>query len=211
VLPEPPPSPKVPSAQHLSICMIVKNEASILARCLESALPIADEIIINDTGSTDSTIDVARKFEAHIIQSEWKNDFSYSRNYSLQAASSEWVLWLDADDIVPAQSVPIINDLKKENPDKVFGFIVRNERPGETGTEFIQARMFPKHPDIFFEHRIHEQMMFSAMRKGLKLIETMAVIKHHGYADPEALKSKAKRNIRLQVRPRKQRYGTKMS
>jgi glycosyltransferase involved in cell wall biosynthesis len=177
--------------------MIVKNEASILGRCLKSVVPVADEIIVVDTGSSDSTIDVARANNAHIIQTEWKNDFSLARNRSLKAASGEWILWLDADDVVPAPSLPIIEELKKETADKVFGFIVRNEKPGNTGTEFIQARMFPNRPEIFFERRIHEQMMMSALRQGLSLVETNAIVEHHGYSDPKTVQSKARRNIPL--------------
>ena len=175
--------------------MIVKNEGRILGKCLRSVLPCADEIIIVDTGSTDSTVEVARSFGARIIHSDWKNDFSYSRNCSLREATCEWILWLDADDYVPAESLPVINSLKKETPDKVFGFIVRNEKPGNTGTEFIQSRMFPNRPEIFFERRIHEQMMLSAMRQGLTLVETKAVVEHHGYADPQSVQIKAQRNI----------------
>jgi glycosyltransferase involved in cell wall biosynthesis len=197
VQPEHNPTTKTLLKLQLSICMIVKNEASVLNQCLKSAVPCADEIIIVDTGSTDSTIEIAKKFGARITQSEWKDDFSFSRNCSLKEASCEWILWLDADDVVPDQSIRIINDLKKESADKVFGFIVRNQKPGNTGTEFIQARMFPNRPDIYFERRIHEQMMLSAMRIGLKLIDTGAVIEHHGYADPGAVRGKAKRNIPL--------------
>ncbi len=177
--------------------MIVKNEAAVLGRCLASIKPAADEIIVVDTGSDDATIAVAEGFTTHVVRSDWKNDFSYSRNLSIRDASSEWILWLDADDVVPANSLPIISDLKKKQSDKVFGFVIRNEKPGATGTEFIQARMFPNRPEIFFERRIHEQMMPSALRQGLKLIETNAVIEHHGYADPVEMGRKVLRNIPL--------------
>jgi Glycosyltransferases involved in cell wall biogenesis len=183
--------------QALSICLIVKNEAELLARCLESCRDIADETIVVDTGSTDATIKIAESHGARVITSEWKNDFSYSRNISLQNASCAWILWLDADDVVLSQSIPVINALKKEKPDKVFGFVVRNQKPGNTGTEFVQARMFPNDHRIFFERRIHEQMMLSALRIGLKLFETQAVVEHHGYADPMDLNKKAQRNIGL--------------
>ncbi len=183
--------------QTLSICMIVKNEARLLGRCLESCRDIADEIIINDTGSTDVTVEIAQSHGARVVVSEWKNDFSYSRNISLRAASCAWILWLDADDVVPSQSIPIINDLKKSVGDQVFGFVVRNQKPGGTGTEFVQARMFPNDSRICFERRIHEQMMLSALRIGLKLVETRAVVEHYGYAEPDLLNQKALRNIGL--------------
>jgi tetratricopeptide (TPR) repeat protein len=177
--------------------MIVKNEAALLGRCLQSVKEVADEIIVVDTGSVDETILVARNHGATVVRSEWRDDFSQARNVSLRGATGRWILWLDADDVVPSQSITLINDLKKEKPDKVFGFVVRNEKPGNTGTEFIQARMFPNLPDIYFERKIHEQMMFSALRRGLRLVETGVVIEHHGYADPAGMLAKARRNIDL--------------
>ena len=166
-------------------------------RCLRSIRSVADQIVIVDTGSTDSTVEVAAASGALIIKGEWRDDFALARNISLQNATGEWILWLDADDFVPQASLELIGKLKKEKPDRVFGFIVRNQRPNNTGTEFMQARMFPNRPDIFFERRIHEQMMPSALRLGMILENKPVVIEHHGYADPEMLKMKAERNVKL--------------
>jgi tetratricopeptide (TPR) repeat protein len=193
-----PPS-RAKSEGTLSVCMIVKNEAEFLARCLSSVRPVADEIVVVDTGSQDMTADVAVSFGAKVVNAQWQNDFSYARNISLDHATCAWILWLDADDIVPAQSIPALEQLKKEKPDRVFGFIVRNQRPSDTGTEFVQARMFPNRPDITFERRVHEQMMPSALRTGLAMEKRTVVIEHHGYADPETLKAKARRNIGLML------------
>lgn len=181
----------------LSVCMIVKNEAAILERCLTSIKPASDEIIVVDTGSSDNTIEIAEKHGALVVLSQWKDDFSWSRNLSIRDAQSRWILWLDADDFVPSDSIPLINKLKDEKPNKVFGMIVRNQKPNGTGTEFIQARMFPNHPDIYFERPIHEQVMPSALKLGLTLVNTPIVIEHHGYADPEDMAKKAKRNVLL--------------
>jgi tetratricopeptide (TPR) repeat protein len=177
--------------------MIVKNEAEGIGRCLESVMGFADEIVVVDTGSRDGTADVAQRMGAVVVRSDWRDDFSYSRNISLSRATSEWILWLDGDDAVPAPSVPLINGMKHDAPDKVFGFIVKNEKPGNTGSEFIQARMFPNRRDIYFERRIHEQMMPSALRLGMRLVESAAVIEHHGYADADKVREKSCRNIRL--------------
>jgi glycosyltransferase involved in cell wall biosynthesis len=185
------------SVGTLSICMIVKNESQLLGRCLESIRSEADEIIVVDTGSTDSTVEVAKGFGSKVIEVEWKNDFAWARNISLERATCQWILWLDADDIVPVQSLPIINRLKKGIPDKVLGFIVRNQRPNNTGTEFVQARMFPNRADIYFERKIHEQMMPSALKAGMEMEKCDAVVEHHGYADPATLKKKALRNVNL--------------
>ncbi len=185
------------SISTLSVCMIVKNEAGILERCLKSIKPTADEIIIVDTGSEDNTVKVAKDFGAKVILSDWRNDFSYSRNISIKEAQSQWILWLDADDFIPEESISLINNLKKDKPDKVFGMVVKNQKPNGTGTEFIQARMFPNNPSIFFENPIHEQVMPSALRLGFNLVNTAVIIEHYGYADQDCLKKKAQRNISL--------------
>ena len=177
--------------------MIVRNEAAIIARCIQSIRPVADQIIVVDTGSADDTVAIARSCGAEVVTAAWRDDFAWARNISLDHATGAWVLWLDADDVVPAESLPKLLSLKNSEPDRVFGLVVRNERPGNTGSEFIQARMFPNFAEIRFEGVIHEQMMPSAMRLGLFLEQQDVVVEHHGYADPEMLKSKALRNIEL--------------
>lgn len=181
----------------LSVCMIVKNEADYLARCLQSVGSVADEIIVVDTGSTDSTPQIASSNGAKVILEQWRNDFAWARNISIRDATGAWILWLDADDIVPESALPLLDKLKRTAPDRVWGMIVRNERPNGTGSEFLQARMFPNRPDIYFERKIHEQMMPSALRIGLKMEHCDAVIEHHGYADPQVLKKKASRNVKM--------------
>lgn len=181
----------------LSICMIVKNEEKLLGRCLQSIKEVADELVVVDTGSTDSTVKVAEDFGANVIRAQWKNDFAWARNISIKQATCQWILWLDADDVVPSESIPMIKELKSRTPDRVYALVVRNERPGNTGTEFMQARMFPNRSDILFERSIHEQMMPSALRIGMKLENQNVVIEHHGYADPDILKRKAKRNVEM--------------
>ncbi|MBI5095743.1 MAG: glycosyltransferase [Candidatus Hydrogenedentes bacterium] len=84
----------------LSVVMIVKNEAHCLADCLRSAQSIASEIVIGDTGSTDATADVARSFGAVVHDVPWHDDFAEARNAVLARANGEWLLHLDADEVV---------------------------------------------------------------------------------------------------------------
>ncbi|HLV33337.1 MAG TPA: glycosyltransferase [Chitinispirillaceae bacterium] len=184
----------------LSVCMIVKNESANIQRSLQNLNGVADELVVVDTGSTDSTVETAKEFGAKIICDPWRQDFSWSRNISLQNATCQWILWLDADDSVPIESLDALNKLKKEKPDRVFSFIVRNEHPGNTGTEFFQARMFPNHPQIRFERSIHEQITPSAFRLGMKLEKKNIVIYHHGYSNPVLLKQKAHRNLKMLIK-----------
>lgn len=84
----------------ISLCMIVKNEEEALERCLASAADMMDEIIIVDTGSTDGTKDIAGKFTEHILGFQWIDDFAAARNYAFSQASMDYIMWLDADDVI---------------------------------------------------------------------------------------------------------------
>ena len=84
----------------VSVCMIVKNEEKKLSRCLESVKPYGFEIVIVDTGSQDKTCEVASHFTDKIFHFAWCDDFSAARNYSLEMASNDWILMLDADEVI---------------------------------------------------------------------------------------------------------------
>lgn len=100
-------------SMKLSLCMIVKDEEAVLGRCLASAAAIADEIVVADTGSTDATKDVARRFSARVFDCAWTDDFSAARNFSFEQATGDYLLWLDADDIIPSDMVPAFLTLKE--------------------------------------------------------------------------------------------------
>jgi len=80
--------------------MIVKNEEAVLERCIKSALGIFDELIIVDTGSSDNTKKIAKKYTDKVYDFVWVNDFSAARNHSFSKASKQYIMWLDADDII---------------------------------------------------------------------------------------------------------------
>lgn len=181
----------------LTLSMIVKNEESNLPRALSNIASICDEIIIVDTGSTDSTVEIAKSFGATIIETTWENDFAKARNLSIKDASSDWILWLDGDDFVPEESIPHIKKLLSKPTDTVYAFTVKNERPDGTGTEFLQARLFPNRKGLSFERPVHEQVMLSAVRKGMRMTQSSAWVEHHGYADADELKRKAARNVKI--------------
>jgi len=94
----------------LSLCMIVKNEEHFLEQCLNSVKDLVDEIIIVDTGSTDRTKEIAKKFNAKIFDFEWIDDFSKARNESLKNATGDWILVLDADETISSQNHQRIKD-----------------------------------------------------------------------------------------------------
>lgn len=88
----------------ISLCMIVKNEEKILERCLDSVADLCDEIIIVDTGSTDRTKELARKYTDKIFDFEWIDDFSAARNYAFSRATQEYIYSADADEVLDEEN-----------------------------------------------------------------------------------------------------------
>ena len=84
----------------ISLCMIVKNESAVLARCLDSIADLMDEIIIVDTGSTDNTKEIAAQYTSRIYDFKWTSDFSAARNFSFSKATMEYIYTADADEIL---------------------------------------------------------------------------------------------------------------
>ena len=84
----------------ISLCMIVKNEAEVLARCLDSVCDLMDEIIIVDTGSTDDTKAVAARYTDQVYNFTWTNDFSAARNFSFSLANMDYIYAPDADEVL---------------------------------------------------------------------------------------------------------------
>ncbi len=109
---------------NVSLCMIVKNEEKVLGRCLSSVASLVDEIVIADTGSTDKTKEIAKSFTDRVYDFAWIDDFSAARNYSFSLATGDYIMWLDADDIVQPQEAEkwsvLKNTLKRESPNAVF-------------------------------------------------------------------------------------------
>lgn len=84
----------------ISLCMIVKNEEQVLARCLDSVADLMDEIIIVDTGSTDHTREIAAKYTGRVYDYIWKDDFADARNYSFSKATMDYIYCADADEVL---------------------------------------------------------------------------------------------------------------
>ncbi|MBQ8758186.1 MAG: glycosyltransferase [Clostridia bacterium] len=96
-----------------SLCMIVKNEEAVLSRCLDSVKDVFDEIIIVDTGSSDRTKQIASEYTDKIYDYRWINDFSAARNFSFLKATGDYIMWLDADDILKEEDRLALLSLKK--------------------------------------------------------------------------------------------------
>lgn len=95
----------------LSVCLIVRNEEEVIARVLDCAKKIADEIVIVDTGSTDKTVEIAEQYTQKIYFCEWNNNFSDVRNFAFNKAECDYLMWLDADDVITDDNCKKIKEL----------------------------------------------------------------------------------------------------
>ena len=96
----------------ISVCMIVKNEEKRLAACLDCLVPIADEIIIVDTGSVDKTKEIARKYTDSIFDFKWIDDFSAARNFAFSKATMDYIYTADADELIDSANVELFKRVK---------------------------------------------------------------------------------------------------
>lgn len=183
----------------ISLCMIVKNEALNLPRCLESVKGQVDEIVIVDTGSDDGTLDVAARYGAKTLTFPWNNDFSAARNVSLDHASGDWILWLDADEeLLPSAHGIALRQLAREAQGGGYLVPIENILPdGKTSVHYA-VRFFRKFSGIRFEGKAHEHVGNWLLRRGIHLDRSPVVIRHWGYAGSKgALLQKLDRNLKL--------------
>lgn len=185
----------------ISVCMIVKNEAHNLPRCLSTLKPIAGELVIVDTGSTDATRDIAEAFGAKVYEHPWTGDFSEARNVSLDKAEGDWILVMDADEVVARADHDVIVAMTRtaEARNVAWAIVTRNYTPiynliewtgndgsyanEEAGTGWCPStklRLFPNDRRIRFQNRVHELVEPAVARLGLKVRLAPIPIHHYG-------------------------------
>ncbi|MCL6456586.1 MAG: tetratricopeptide repeat protein [Gorillibacterium sp.] len=190
---------------RISLCMIVKNEEDVIAHCLRSTRTAADEWIVVDTGSTDRTVEIAQNEGATVYSREWLNDFAASRNESIELATGEWILVLDADETLEEGQGEMLRQLVADAAD-ADGFFVRIMN--YIGTDSKQAnssvsaslRLFRNKPAYRYAGRIHEQIVQPILtaHPQARLIYSSLQLNHGGYL-PEVVqkKNKVQRNLEL--------------
>lgn len=186
----------------ISACLIVRNEALVLERCLSSLSGAVDEIVVVDTGSTDATPAIAAGFGARVCRYEWSNDFSAARNVGLDAASCDWILTIDADEYLAdgAQSqVRAIVD--RTNADGIL-VTVRNLLAADDLIQSAESqivRLFRRRDHVRFAGIIHEEVTTAITSRGGRIVGSSIVIVHDGYSrdTTQASGSRAERNLPL--------------
>lgn len=187
----------------LTIGMIVKNEEKWLDKCLSAIKPILDnvdsELIVTDTGSTDKTVEIAKKYTDKVLHFDWIGDFSAARNFGLEKAQGEWFMMLDADDIFRScdNITEFFNsgEYKKYNAASYISRNIIKTENGDTYGDILAPRMVKLHPETRYVNAIHEYLTtFDPPYKNLKDIAD-----HYGYyyETQEQKQSKFRRNSEL--------------
>ncbi|WP_169332843.1 glycosyltransferase [Effusibacillus pohliae] len=186
----------------ISLCMIVKNEADHLPRCLQSVKGAVDEIIVVDTGSTDGTAAVARRFGADVFCVSWRDDFAYARNQGVDRASGDWILFLDGDEELDPDDREKLRLCAQHPEFEAFFLQIHNYiGDGSQGATINPVlRLFKNRPEYRFEGRIHEQIAASICRHKPEAAFHITDIKihHYGYQQETVRKKdKIHRNLKL--------------
>jgi GT2 family glycosyltransferase/Flp pilus assembly protein TadD/SAM-dependent methyltransferase len=204
-----PKSIKKGNLKSLSFSMIAKNEERFIAKCLRSVKPIADEMIVVDTGSTDRTKEIARAFGARVLEFPWTGDFSEARNFSLSQAEGGWIFSLDADEVIASVDYVRIREIVEKSKPTAFKVVTRNystevgaqgftanigeypmEESGLGWFPSTKVRLFPNHGGIRFENPVHEFVEGTIGRAGVPLKDSPIPVHHYGRLDNKKLKEK---------------------
>lgn len=176
----------------LSLCMIVKNEERFLARCLASVKDYVDEIIVVDTGSTDKTAEIAKRYNAKVYYHKWQNHFSRARNLSLRYATCDWVLVMDADEEIEKKDVLKLKEVIKANDKDVLYVPVINRKSGGVKSESLiyTERLYRNHLGFHYTGPVHNLLNHNGKikRENIRLY-------HYGYyLNKDVMEAKFKRS-----------------
>lgn len=199
-------------APRISLCVIARDEAANLARCLESARPYVDELVVVDTGSSDETVEIARACGAVVGHFTWCDDFAAARNAALDLASGDWFLKLDADEVLDPVTAAHLRHLVQQpgapGRPRCYALLIRHhhhQAGGDHGggeaavIEQYEGRLAQRLPGVRFVGRIHEVIRHTGDPSLLEYVYTDRVrIDHYGHqAGAVRDRRKVERNLRL--------------
>jgi len=179
--------------------MIVRNEAQTLPALLDRMREGVDEMVVVDTGSTDGTAEVARERGARVFGSEWCDDFSAARNFAIDQCRHEWILALDADEMLSNEDVQKLRGLADGEADVAYALETRNYTDASENTGWVRlgedareargftgyfpsrkVRLFPNLDGVRFRGPVHELVEPSLKELGIGIEESDAIVHHYG-------------------------------
>ena len=170
----------------LSVCLIVKDEEPVLERCLRCAEQIADELIVVDTGSRDRSVEIARRFTDRVFLHPWQNSFAEARNYSFDQASGDYIMWLDADDVILPEDIRRLLRLKEELPGDTDVVCTTYKNYSEDGIYdyILRDRIFRRMPELHWIHDVHEAVPIRPEWKSLDVPDVSIIHKKERVNEP---------------------------
>lgn len=185
----------------ISACLITKNEAENIGRCLESLKDISNEIIVVDTGSTDNTVEIATSLHAKVYHYQWDNNFSNAKNYALDKTTGDWIIFLDADEYLESNTQKaLVQVIKRVHNNKDFDAILLKM----INTEGVNGRIISENPilrifrgncGIKYTGAIHEYPIKNGKPlKAASISDFSLIVYHTGYSS-EILPAKTQRNL----------------
>ena len=189
---------------RISACVITKNEAENLPRWLASMRVFADEMIVVDTGSTDATVETARAGGALVYHFDWINDFAAAKNFALDQAKGDWIVFTDADEYFTEESAPRVRPLIEEYDKKETfdGFIVHlvnidMDTGALLGTSAQVQRIFRRAPHIRFVGSIHEHVENLSGDPAREMAMAPGLVLYHTGYSPRIIKEKSRRDLEM--------------
>lgn len=189
----------------ITAAIICKNESRCIARCLSSMTDAVDEILVIDTGSTDNTLEIVNTFpKARIISFQWCDDFSAARNFGLAHITTEWVIWVDADEYLNPEDIPVIKEVagifhNTINP-SIIGIVIHDLIADRVFDDYGAYRMFNLKFNFKYWGKIHERIGGAKQCEDREIFRTYVRLRffHDGYNKTQLTdKNKIERNLVL--------------
>lgn len=196
---------------QISLCMIVRDEEPSIARCLQSAGQLADELILVDTGSGDATPRIGREMGAQVFPFPWGGDFAAARNFSLEKARGAWILWLDADEeLIVTDRASLLSQMQGTGAQGLsvpMRHFYGAQPPCEQQVHFSSAiRLFRGDAGLIFQGRVHERLR-PADGGDIRVEAAQGLrIDHYGYME-QGRGRKCARNLALLLKEWDERQG----
>ncbi|HEU0169356.1 MAG TPA: glycosyltransferase family 2 protein, partial [Chloroflexota bacterium] len=166
----------------LSVCLIVRDEERNLERCLTSLEPLAADVVVVDTGSSDATPALAQRLGARLFHFAWCDDFAAARNASLAQARGEWVMWIDADEALAQAQPDALSGLLEGSAPAYLMAQKSLSEAGAVDSIAWQRRLVRRATHPRFQGRVHEQLIVDGIADEGWQRQDGVWVWHYGYA-----------------------------
>jgi len=185
----------------ISCCILTYNEERCISRCLKSVEGVFDEVVVLDSMSTDKTKEIVNSHYTWVrfVEEPWKNDFSKQRNKGIDLIHSDWVFFIDADETLVSQNLPLKKILKMvsflSNDQSIcLCPIIKNS---DDSIMYGTQRIFQKHSGLNYFGKVHEELRI-LNGDTVHFLNIKSVLEHDGYQQSIVLdKEKKERNRKL--------------